>query len=599
MHLFQRTWFLAGIAALAALILYAQSTHFGFVSLDDPLLISQNPLVTNGPTIPAIRGAFTTYDPELYIPLTILSYQLDFLRGGLEPGTYHTTNVLLHVLNILLVFAITFRLTGQKMIGFMCALLLAIHPLNVETVAWAAARKDLLSGFFALASIITYLIAVERENWKWFAASALLFAFGLLSKVTIILLPLFLFTLEWMNGSSWKTMIRRTGPSLILSLIFGIIAILGKTTNLISLSVIDYILLACKSTIFYFTKLIFPFGFSVLYPQTTPISITSAEFFVPVLIVIILTGFIIVMRRRLPMVWIASSLFFFFLAPAFLTVVKNGDIYVASDRYAYIASIGFFLMLGYAAHRLMSLYLFPERVKMYGVHGLIAAIACFLAFRSHEQLQVWRTNSSLFHHVLSLQPENVLALNNLGSELSDLGKKDEALTYFERAKKADPKNPLPVVNMGAIALSKGNQAEAEKMYREAISVIDTSRTVRPDDLLAYSLLGQLLDDQGKGEEAIKIYEEAAERGTAFPEPQFNLGLLYHKYNQKDEAIAQYQKAVALNHRHVRAHYNLAELLAEKGELAEALEHIEAVLSVDPDYQDAQQHAENLRGMVEE
>ncbi len=212
----------------ATTLVYARSLQNNFVEWDDNYLIVENQ-TAHGISGTNLARAFTTFDPELYVPLALVSFQAEYMIAGTEPLLYHVDNLLLHIFNAILVFFLCLRLSGRRWQAFSIALLFALHPLSVEAVAWMSSRKDLLCWFFALGSLHLYLSFLQTEKRKWLWMSALLFALSLLSKVSGILLPLVLLLLDWQRQRqpSLRVFVEKA-PFFLLSLVFGIIGIAGK-----------------------------------------------------------------------------------------------------------------------------------------------------------------------------------------------------------------------------------------------------------------------------------------------------------------------------------------------------------------------------------
>jgi 4-amino-4-deoxy-L-arabinose transferase-like glycosyltransferase len=225
------------IITLVTLLFYVPSLGNDFQAHDDTLLITENP-TAQGLSIKNIRAAFSTFDPELYIPMTLITHQIEYSLFGLNPFFFHFTNLLLHIGSSILVTLIAYRLSKDRsrypeIFAIGTGVLFALHPLNTEAVAWAAARKDILSGFFFFASLWAYLKVDSHK--KWYVLSILLFALGLLSKISIVVLPVALLLIEDVRGRRAGSL-KRTAPFFGLSLIFGIVAMLGKQHQIIKLT---------------------------------------------------------------------------------------------------------------------------------------------------------------------------------------------------------------------------------------------------------------------------------------------------------------------------------------------------------------------------
>lgn len=239
-------WWIIGAFFLILLIIYGSSLTNDFVRWDDGLLIYENPAIRSI-TPSTLKTIFTSYDPELYIPLTFFSYQIDYLIGGTHAAIYHAQNLLWHTLNALLVALLLWRLTRQGWPSLFGGLLFALHPLNTETVAWSSARKDVLSTFFFLVSLLSYLSYRTQKKRSAYAFSLLSFTLGLLSKVTVITLPVVLFLFDFREHRRWSgKMLVEKIPYLLLSVLFAVIATAGKSGVLSASTLSEKILLSLR-----------------------------------------------------------------------------------------------------------------------------------------------------------------------------------------------------------------------------------------------------------------------------------------------------------------------------------------------------------------
>lgn len=583
----------AGVITACALAL-GMSVFNGFVSLDDGLLIYANPAILEL-TGRSLTHIFTSYDPELYVPLTLLSYQLEHAFFGLNPSVFHFTNVLLHSLSAVLVYCIGTMLTGRRTVGVFAALLFAVHPLNVEAVAWAAARKDVLSVCLCLASFASYLRWKERSAVLWLWLSCGLFALALMAKVSVIALPLLLLAMEW----AWRADVRKAAvqlwPMWLLAAVFGLIALGGKSGNMQDIGPVTTLLLAIKSTAFYMWKLLLPFGLSPIYPQTTPVWIGAPDIVIAIIAVSVLlvaTVGIARMSREL-----AFGLLWFLLAlpPNFLNFLKDGSLYFASDRYAYLASIGVLLLVGMFVDWLLSTR--QSRNGLLSTIGVIAAVLAVLAIHSAMQVRVWHSSETLYAHVLRLYPDSWVAWSNAGQDFSQRGKNAEALSAYAKALTLAPESPLVLVNIGNVYKRQGDTERAAEYYRRATQVHSGSVLSGPNLLIGFYYLGELEEARGNTTAALQAFEQAASRAPDVFDAQLNLGLQYQKRGMHAQAVDTLTKAVALRDSSVEARYRLASELAAIGRLTEALSELEAVERLDPAYENVQQHLQGIRQLL--
>ncbi len=601
-----------------------------FVAWDDTYLIYFNPII-KGISWKTLHAAFTSYDPELYIPLTFLSYQLDYLVAGLNAFQYHFHNLILHTINALLVSWFLYLLmrregshstgsggtrtlaAGSGWVAILGGLLFAVHPLHTEAVAWASARKDVLSTLFLLLSLISYLHFRSTGTRKHYHLSLGLFFLGLLSKVTVLMLPLVLFLIDVREKRRWSVqMILEKIPFLELSILFGFVALFGKRDIVQASTFLDKILMACKSTIFYLEKLFVPTHLSVLYPYNGSISITSADFFVPVILLSIILILLIASLRWTREIFFGLFFFLLTLIPTFVNFAKGGELYFASDRYAYVPSIGILYLVALTASH------FRHKRITIPVAGIVLTIFLILTFR---QALVWRDSVALFTHTLRSYPRVMAAHLNLAMvyrEMNELDKSMEQLkiadtirphsrthvafaTLYEREgnrskaiqeyKKAimiNPKDPEPYFGLGILYERDGKIDAALEQYRIVLSI-------DPKYVGTYNNLAGIYLKQGKLDEAKAEYEKAIEIDPYFPDGHFNLGLIAQDQGRTDDAIRSFERAVELDPKDALEPLEyLLKLYAKKNDLDRAVSAANRILAIDPSHPTAGGFLDTLR-----
>lgn len=567
------------------------------MSIDDGSLVLGNDLVQRPLSIATLWRMFTSYDPELYVPLTFLSYHIDVVFGGLNPAFFHFHNILLHTINVLLVFWLLLQLRAGRMAAFLGAVLFAVHPINAEAVLWISARKDLLSTMFGLLAYNCFLRWNTGGSTRWYWIALVMFLCGLFAKVTVLLLPIILLVLPSGEGRTFKQKLVTLLPFGALSGIFAIIAVIGKMRTFgAAIPLQSYPLLAAKSSIATLGKIIVPTHFSPLYPQAANITIFSAEFFLPLLGVVVIGTTIFLLRRRMPVLWYGAIFFLCGFTPSFLTFTKNGEIFITSDRYAYFAFVGVAWILGTMAMQIHNT-LGHRQVFLALWKTVVACIVISFCVISYAQTHVWRTDESLMRHIITLAPAHALAYNNLGAELMRAGKLTEAEAEFQKAIDRNSHFILPRINLAGLLVRRGDTGKAEDQYRAAIAAIDRTKRIRSDDITAYYFLAGILDARGDAAGALRLYQEAAVLGADIAEAQYNLAVTLQKNGKISEAETAYRRTIALDSTFVDARFNLAEILAERGLLEEALAELDAVVSLEPENALAVQHQANIRQIL--
>jgi tetratricopeptide (TPR) repeat protein len=485
---------------IATSILYAASLKNGFVGWDDGTLILNNPIITTF-TFHSIYQAFTSFDPELYVPLTTITFQLNHLIAGLNPFVFHLTNLVLHITNALLVLWIARLFNLQKTTAFIIALLFAIHPINTEAVAWASARKDVLSALFLLWSIAAYLKYTQEASRRWYIISIALCALGLLSKITVMMLPAILLLIDWyLDRPIDRRALTEKIPHAALSIIFIVIALFGKSVTGTAF-IWEKLLMGAKATIFYLLKFFAPYGLSVVYPYTQPISIRTPDILLSVIVSILITALCIgaLLRKHWKAPLFAWLWYVLLLLPTFNNAAKGRnellDIYFASDRYAYVALIGILLLIGFNLDRVIKKF-------STATISVVAIIVVILGITTYQQSLVWENTLTLFRHAEIFYPNSYIAHSNIGTELYNQGKIDDALNEYHKALNIRD-DSVTWFDVGQIFLVKGQNDKAETAYQNSIKA-------SPLRIEAYLQLGKLLVQEGKIAEARTVFQQAEE-----------------------------------------------------------------------------------------
>lgn len=633
-----KTHTLTVIGVLFALVflVYGRTIDYPFVRWDDGLLIYDNPAI-RAISFKTLGMLFSTYDPELYIPLTLLSYQYDFLIGGIDPSIYHLQNILWHAMNAALVtwllsWLLLLHGTADdrrqlQQIALALGALFAVHPMNVEAVAWASARKDLLSTFFALGSILAYLEWNTVERKRWYYASLVLFAFGLLCKVTILTLPLMLLMLDlWSKRHIHTHLLLEKIPFFALSMVFALVAIFGKAGQIASVSPMETILVAGKAIVFTLQKWFVPIGLSVLYPFNDVIALSDPRFILPLLSLLGLFGLLglLALQKRTHAPLLCFLFFLFALAPSLLNFAKGGTYYITSDRYAYLPSVGILIGLGvgvlhFLRRDALQVRLYRKR-WVFGVALFVLLISITLSIR---QTKTWASSEALFTNVLEHYPASHVAHNNLAHSFLERAKAEDnlakaiaeygqalmiaedlpgpsgstdpvrskilsnlasalrqkgdvlvAISRYEESLRADPSNPYAYLGLGIVAATEGRMGEAESQYQIVLRI-------SPKFTPAYLNLGALYSATGRLEEALVAFDRGIAIDPFTPQAHYNRAVVLQKMNRMTEARAAYAKAIDLAPSFVAARINLGILEANRGHRKEAIAEFQEVLRYDP------------------
>jgi tetratricopeptide (TPR) repeat protein len=543
-------WFIFGLGFLFILpwIVFGHSLWQDFAAIDDGFLIVNNPIVHR---LDAwhIKLAFTTFDPELYIPLTLLSFQLNWLLGGGSPFIFHLTNILLQSINALLVCALFYSWTKRRSLALVAALFFAVHPINTEAVVWAAGRKDLLCTMFFLLSYLGFRKFEESRRILPLALSICGFVLALLSKAMAATLPvvLLLDILLLRKERAAKSVFAALIPFAALAVLFLWIASFGKEHILASSSLWDTFVMAQKSSVFYLQKLLIPTGLTVIYPYQGAISLKLLTFLIPLLINVALAGVVIWQWKKRPIISFGILFYFITLAPTLFNFHKGDLLFFAVDRYAYLPGLGFLIVV------LALGYEFLSWMKLPAVWYWLLPPIVILAFGigSIFQTHVWDTPDSLFGRSLALYPESVSARMAMGSILRERNQLPEAFTVLhDGARYSD--HPGLNIEAGLVYSANGQMDDAREQFRMALS---KDPTLAP----AEYYLGFLDAHDGNEASAISWYKKAIGHDPSYVTVRVHLAELLMKNKNFAEAEDQLNEALKWNPVSVEALQAMVEL----------------------------------------
>lgn len=625
---------------IAILAVYGQVHGFAFLNYDDADSVTRNAHVESGWNADSVEWAVTSTDFANWFPLTRLSHILDVQLFGLDAGAHHLTNVALHALTALLLFFVMKRITATTWPSAFIAFVFAIHPLHVESVAWIAERKDVLSALFWVLTLWAYLRYKDRPNALRYALTILFFLCGLMSKPMIITLPFVLLLIDdWMKR---KPAILEKIPLFALSLASAIATFViqqhgGAVSTFQLVPLPARIANALVAYCAYLAQFIVPINLSVFYPFVRyPIWTVIAA------AAILLAITAAVFRRRdlrTGWLWYLGT-----LVPVIGLIQVGAQ--SRADRYTYIPLIGISIVIAFAASDLAARK--PSLQKPIAAIAILACVAWTVA--AYNYTTVWQSSITLFDHATRVTDRNYLAYNNLGDALRSAGRSGDALRNFEtaveiqpafadaqdnlgetllargrlgeamphliEAARLDPKSPEARVNLGTALRDAGRPADAEAQYRaalaidpdnaearrglgnvlaqfgrfaEAIAQYREALRVNPNDADAHYNLGLASAQMGDQNTAIVQFVEVARLQPSSAEARFNLGMALVQANRFEEAAAAFDAAVKLKPDYLRARFNLASALATLERYPEAAREFAAILAADPNFPDARRN----------
>ena len=553
---------LLGVLILAV---YWKVQYHEFVNYDDGRYITENKHIRDFSKENFI-WAFTSSYAANWHPITWLSHMLDIRLYGLNPKGHHLTSLALHIANSLLLFLVFARMTGSIWRSCFVASLFAFHPINIESVAWAAERKNVLSTFFWLLTMGAYVHYIQKRNLARYSTVVLFFALGLMSKAMLVTLPFVLLLLDYWplkrfeiahlkRISSGDTQNQIENKKKLLNLIFEKIPLLflvvgscivtlsaqklaGAIVSIETVQTTTRISNALVSYLVYLEKMMWPKDFSVFYPYP----FGESYMWKGLVSGFVLTGITIIILRLIKKAPYLSVGWLWYLGTLIPTIglVQVGQQAMA-DRYAYVPLIGIFIIIAWGLPDLLQNY--PFRKKLLSVlSGIFFSVLITL---TSVQLQYWENSVKLFEHAIEVTdkkyPSFVGIYNNLGVVLNQKMKFEEAMVHLKNAVKLQP------------------------TYPEAHNNLANSLSKKREDL----------------EEAIFHYKKAIQLKPEFYEAHFNLGVTLNKWNDSDQAIGHLQEAIRLEPNLPESHLALGNILSQKKKFKPAIDHLETTIKMDP------------------
>ena len=565
---------------LITLLIYAPVYRFGFVNFDDPDYVTNNAHVRNALTTDGVIWAFTSTEAANWFPATRLSYLVDMEIFGLRPGGYHFTNAFLHALAAVFLFAFLLAATGAAWPSAFVAMLFAVHPLHVESVAWIAERKDVLFALFWFLALWSY---VRRHYWL----TLLAFCLGLMSKPMIVTLPLVLLLLDiWPLRQPLRSALRVKIPMLGLSAATAAAAYLVQRSSGAVREVGQFPLglraeNALVSYAIYIVKMFWPARLAVFYPYPHGLPLWQIA-----LSALLLAGVsIAVLRERRSRPYLAVGWLWYLgtLVPVIGLIQVGAQ--ARADRYTYLPMVGLSIMLAWGLAEVLK--------RKAAISAAIAAcLAC--AVLCEAQIQYWRNSETLFRHALDVTSGNSLAHHNLGVALAGEGRFPEAIEQYQAALQIEPNAANVQTDYGNALAKSGRIPEAIAHFEAALRVLPDSPITHNDLANALAAIPESVPEAiAEYRTALRLkpdYEEArnnlARVQSNAAEMQYNVGIDLARSRRPEEAIPHFEEALRLKPDHVDAHNNLGVVLAGAGRVQEAISHFEAALRIDPNSADA-------------
>jgi len=600
---------------VSVLAIYAQVGQFPFVNYDDSDYVYDNPMVKGGLTVASIKWAFTAVVVSNWMPVTLLSHMLDCQLFGLTSGMHHLVNVLFHALSAVLLFMLLKRATQARWPSAFVAFMFALHPLHVESVAWVAERKDVLSTFFWFLAMYCYVRYAERPNLGRYLLVVAPFCLGLMSKPMLVTFPFALLLFDiWplrriqRGGVRWPRLLWEKVP--LMALAAGAAAITYSIQGssgafILILPLATRLKNALNTYLIYLLQTLRPVRLAAIYPYPTSIATWPAV--VALVILLAVSALVIYAWWRKKRPYYAVGWFWYVgtLVPV-IGLVQVG-FQSHADRYTYIPLIGFSIMLAWGAVDAVEKWPWI-RTAIIPV-AIFSCLLCMVA--ASAQAAYWRDTETLFKHALAVTQDNWVAHNNLGQELKAQGRCAEAIPHFESVIRLRPdySNAKNYLSYCLVKIGRATDAVSplEQLVRdkpeavdahldlgealsripgrelEAIPHLQAALRARPDVPETNNDLGACYLNIGRVAEAVPYFEKAVGLKPDSPDMQFNLALALSKIPAKAaDSIPHFEAAVRLKPDYAAAQHSFGLFLARRGRTEEAISHLQAAVRVNPD-----------------
>jgi len=599
------------LLVLTTVTVFWQVRNHEFINLDDSKYVTENRHVQNGLTLDSMIWAFTTTQVANWHPLTWLSHMLDCQLYGLNPKGHHLTNVFLHLLNTLLLFFILQRMTGALWRSGLVAAFFALHPLHVESVAWVAERKDVLSTLFWLLTMWGYIWYVERPRLTRYLLTLLAFTLGLMTKPMLVTMPCVLLLLDYWplkrfqlrqpggdtpattgtfeeQGAPFLRLLLEKTPFFALTAASSIVTFLAQRSGG-AVSALDVypvkirIANALVSYVSYIGQMVWPRGLAVFYPHPGT-HLPGWHAVGAGLLLACISIAVIRAARRHPYLAVGWLWYLGTLVPV-IGLVQVGAQAMA-DRYTYVPLIGLFVIIAWSIPDLLAGNHYRKIVLSMAVGTVLLA----LTVSSWLQVQHWKNNLTLFKHALKVTAKNYVAHDSLGNALAQQGKVEEAIDHYYEALKIKP-NLVNLHNNLGVALLE------QRKVKEAMSHYDIALRLNADYAETYNNFGVAWFTVGEFDKAIAHYHEALRLDPAYGKAHNNMGNALVEHGRFEEAILHYSKALETKVHYPEAHNNLGVALAQQGKLNEAIVQFKEALLLKPDYTQARANLDLALAMV--
>jgi len=593
---------------VASVMVYAQVAQHDFVNFDDGLYVCDNDQVKEGISTKGIIWAFSITGKTYWHPLTWFSHMLDCQVFGLNAGMHHIMNLFFHTINSILLFTVLWMSTGSIWRSAFVSALFTVHPVNVDTIAWVAERKNLLSTSFWMLTMIAYVFYVRRPGMLRYATTAFFFSLGLLAKPMLVTLPCVLFLLDYwplqrfkvvkrkeirttfqLEGEKISRLIVEKFPLLALSILSIVISIMSMKRGdmMVAQDMSPMAVRIANAIVSYATylgKLFWPTNLTFFYPYPEVVPLIQVAGALALILTITLL-----------------AVYLFFLAPWFvvgwlwflgtmvpvLGIVQGGLWPAIAERWAYVPFIGLFIIIAWTGGELVNHKKFPKTVS--GVVSILVICTCMvLAWR---QVGIWKDNYTLFGHGIATNPDNYVAHVNLGVTLAKDRKYKEAVNHLMEALRINQTDTIALTSLAQALVDMGKKDKAVEYYQQVLRY-------KPHDIGAMYALAALYEDMSEDNKAIELFSNILVINPDHARTHYNLGVLYARKKELANAEDHLLHSIRLNPADADAHCSLGVILMNQGRLRDATDLFEKAARIDPESPEIRGYLEAARAMRE-
>ncbi len=551
---------------------FSPALRNGFFLLDDSIHLLDNEAV-RGLDARHLRAMFTCRIQKIYVPLTYLSYALEYALVRYKPFLYHLDNILLHLGVTALVFVIAGRIGLPLMAAGIGALLFGIHPLHVESVAWITERKDVLYAFFYLLSVYFYLVHLDRKTgWRFFALSALLGLLSVLAKPMALSLPLVLLLFDLVKGRSfsWRIFVEKIPFGILLAPVVWVTYAMHARVP--GQGVFRGILIWTWTFSFYLRKFFVPTALHPSYVLPEPVALTNGAFASGLVIFILFWAALVVWRKNRYVV--LAGLYYVFSIFFLLRFDEVWDGNIVADRFMYLPCLGLCLLVGWGIDRGLRRIRDIRPSWFEPAVVVLLAAALVLMFQTFNQTRLWKNTKDIWDHAIRHEPRAFIAYNSRGCYFEKTGRYKAALTDYSKAIALHPAYAQAFVNRGIVFYAVGQLERALKDFNEALSL-------KPSMAEGYTNRGAVYNEMGQPDKALRDFNQSLRLAPYSPYTYSNRGKLYFEKKEYAKALADYTRAIELSPKQYKAFVGRGNVYLMTGQLDLAKRDFDRAVRLNP------------------